>query len=276
MGFSVTNGYTASSIATLMDYVRQGVNTQFGTTYTTENFVGSNFYKYFYALIQKLQENEVKTAEIFVKLQDYFNVTNERISRPVATAPGLIEKLLDEGYIASVKPPSNPDAGKVYVCVDIDDEAEYPTEDYDSYEDEKDAINLILSQSVALGNPTQGTESTSIVLSNGQAFDFKYALPDRVEPLLRLTIVTSENNQFAIKSPTLIKQALMANIAAKYALGKNFEPQRYFSIIDAPWAATILLEYSLNAGADWSDDVFDAAYDDLFEIDLANISLVES
>ena len=38
--------------------------------------IGTNFYKYFYALAQRIQTNEIKTSEIFLKLQDYFKYTN--------------------------------------------------------------------------------------------------------------------------------------------------------------------------------------------------------
>ena len=33
---------------------------------------GTNFYKYFYALMQRLQENEIRTSEIVLKIQQYF------------------------------------------------------------------------------------------------------------------------------------------------------------------------------------------------------------
>jgi hypothetical protein len=149
MGFSSDNGYVPTNIDTMMLSVMNNVNTQFGTTYTVETFVGSNFYKYFYALIQLLQESEVKTSEIFLKLQDYFAVTNERISRPVVTAPGIIEKLESEGYTASVKPAADADAGKIYVCVDVDDAA-------DDYAATKLEINTIIKNSIAAGIVSQG------------------------------------------------------------------------------------------------------------------------
>jgi hypothetical protein len=90
-----------------------------------------------------------------------------------------------------------------------------------------------------------------------------------------LTITLSENNQAVIKSPEEIKAALLVNIAAKYRLGRNFEPQRYFSVVDAPWASDVLLEWS-DDNATWHDEVFDAAFDDLFECDLADITLIEA
>jgi hypothetical protein len=269
MPFSQDEGYVPVDISAIMDAIRGYVNTQFGTTYTTEQFVGTNFYKYFYALAQRIAENETKTAEIFIKLQEYIDFTNERISRPVATNPGIIEKLETEGWIASVKPMIEADAGEINICVDVDDS------DPD-YADFQLAIATIIKDSTAAGCVTMGTESQAIVLSNGQSFDFKYHLPDRKTTLLRLTTVLSENNQLVIGDPDDTKATLLANISANYRLGKNFEPQRYFGIVDAPWAESVLLEYSINAGADWSSAVYNANFDDLFERSLADVTLVES
>ncbi len=387
MGFSLENGYTAVSMNTMMLSVMENINTQFGYEYTEETFVGTNLYKYFYAIIQRLQESEVKTSEIFLKLQDYFSVTNERISRPVVTNPGLIEALETAGYTASVKMPIDADAGKVFICVDADDGEHAEgivtitsyanlvsgTDDsiqvgatvfvaqsgaatpgdatfqaatnnnttasslatqinahatagalvvatansaivtiraihggtapnayaliYDendgnvgatvgaatllggtasaTYEDDRLEICTLIKNSVVAGVVSQGTEEESIVLSNAQAFDFKYNLPNRIEVLLRLTLTTSENNEVVISSPEDIKALLMANIAEKYRLGRNFEPQRYASVIDYPWAQSVLLEYSVDGGGAYLTAVYDADYDDLFEIALENISLVE-
>lgn len=269
MSFSSENGYIPLSIEALMDQVRTGVNAQFGTTYTAENFVGSNFYKFYYALIQRLQENEVKTSEIFLKLQDYFKFTNERILRPVVTPQGLIEAMNAAGYVASVKPANDTDAGKVFVCVDLDDAA-------DDYAVDKLAVCTLIKNSTAAGIVSQGDEVESIVLSNGQSFDFKFDLPTRIETLLRLTLNLSDNNQSVIKGPDAIKQDLLTNINSSYSLGKDFEPQRYYSTVDAPWAASILLEYSIDDGETWLSTVYESDYDDLLEFSLANTTLVES
>lgn len=269
MPFSQDEGYVPVEIADILDAIRGYVNTQFGTSYTSESFVGTNFYKYFYALAQRMAENETKTSEIFLKLQEYIDITNERISRPVATNPGIIERLETEGYTASVKPMIEADAGKINICVDVDDS------DPD-YADTKLDICTIIKDSTAAGCVTQGSESEAIVLSNGQSFDFKYHLPDRKTTLLRLTTVLSENNQLVIGDPDTTKANLLANIAANYRLGKNFEPQRYFGVVDAPWASSVSLEWSINAGADWFTTVYDANFDDLFEIALEDVELVES
>lgn len=269
MGYAQESGYTPTSIEEIMEAFRVQINAQFGTTYTSDTFVGTNFYKYYYAMAQKMQELEIKTSEIFENLQQYFVITNERISRPVVTPTGLIEAFEAADWVASVKPMIEGDAGKAHICVDVDDSDP-------EYEEMRAEICEIIKNSVVAGVVTMGTESEAIVLSNGQSFDFKYNLPDRTEVDLRLTITLSENNQVVVKSPEEVKEILMANIAAKYRLGRNFEPQRYFTIVDAPWASSVLLEWSDNGGGDWHDEVFEAEYDDLFEILLENISVVEA
>ena len=65
---------------------------------------------------------------------------------------------------------------------------------------------------------------------------------------------------------------LFANINARYTLGLDFEPQRYFSIIDAPWASDVLLEY--DDGGGFVSTVFAAAYDDLLTFAIGDITVV--
>lgn len=269
MSFSSLNGYIPPTIETLMLSVMANVNALFGTSYTQETFIGTNHYKYFYGLMQLVQENEIKTGEIFAKLSDYFALTNESIARPAVTAPGLLDQLAKAGYLASIKPPIDADAGKIYVCVDTDDDA-------DDYADVKLEIANILKNTVVGGVVTQGTEVTNLVLTNGQSFAFKFFVPTLIPVLLRLTVTLSENNQYVIDSPDDQKLKLIANIFAKYKLGKNFEPQRYFTILDAPWAASVKLEWSTNGGTTWSSTVYDAAYNELFDVKLENITLIEN
>lgn len=276
MSYSSENGYIPLSIDEMMEVIRVNVNAQFNTTYTQETFLGTNYYKYFYAMIQRAQQNEVKTAEIFQKIQNYFGITNEKLQRPNTTPPGLIDYFGDRSYLVSVKKPIDEDAGKLSICVDVDDGDE-------DYEETKLEICNLVNDCCVGGVVSQGTEVESITLSNGQAFDFKFNLPDRIPVALRLTLVTSDNNEYTIASPVVTKQKLFDNIKARYKLGKNFEPQRYFSVSDAPWAATILLEWTDDVTdgepdemAVWSDDVFEAEYDELFDYSLNSIEIVES
>jgi hypothetical protein len=269
MSFASETGYIPQTVDQLMSVVRENINTQFGTSYDDETFLGTNFYKYFYALIQRLQQNEVKTAEIFTRMQEYFVTTNEKIQRPNTTHPGLQSYFLDRGYLISTKEPIDADAGKLYVAVNVDSLAS-------DYAARKLDIATILKDCVAAGIVTQGTQVQTIALPNAQSFDFKFYLPHKIPVKLRLTITQSSNNQFTILSTAETSALLQANIAARYRLGLDFEPRRYFSIIDAPWAADVLLEWSDDGGTTWHSTVYAANFDDLFTFGPADITIVET
>jgi hypothetical protein len=284
MGYAEETGYVPETVEQIMDRLMAGINTQFGTSYITDNFAGTNFYKYFYALAQEVQKDETKTSEIFQKLQGYFEVINARISRPATTPNGIVEQIESfsppsnpdiTGFVASVKPMIEADAGKINICIDVD-------ETDPDYADLKLDLCTKISQITVLGAVTQGTESEAIFLSNGQSFDFKYHLPNRVPIGLRLTITLSDNNQVLVGNPDDIKAKLLANIAARYRLGRNFEPQKYYSTTDAPWASNVLLEWTddvtdgeVDPGATWNDEIYVSNFDDLFQPSLGRIELVE-
>src|SRR5690606_13024670 len=96
--------------------------------------------------------------------------------------------------------------------------------------------------------------------------------------LLRLTITSSDNQDQVIPDDEEIRSTLLANAQARYRLGWDFEPQRYYTQVDAPWAATILLEWTSVVSdpqpEDWSSDVFEASFDDLFTFDLEDIEVL--
>lgn len=143
--------------------------------------------------------------------------------------------------------------------------------DFDAVREE---ICELIKDSVPAGIVTQGDQVQSITLSNDQSFDFKFNLPTRITTLLRLTITVSDNNQYAILSDSDVAELLLENLTARYRLGLDFEPQRYFSILDAPWAASVLLEWSINDGADYYSTVNDLEYNELMEVALADIEVV--
>lgn len=388
MGYAQESGYTPTDIETIMISIMDNINIQFGTSYSIDSFIGTNFYKFLYTMAQRVQQNEIKTSEVFQKLQQYFIITNERIQRAVVTPPGIIENFAANDYVASVKKMIEADAGKINICVDADDGEHasgnititsfanlvsgtddsvgvngttftaqsgaatpgtgtfqaitsnavtatslaaqinahatvglvvraravgaivyitaiqggvagnsialaYTDNDTNigatksgtvlsggtdnaDYADTRLAIATLVKDSVVGGVVTQGSETEAIVLTNGQSFDFKFWLPNRIPVKLKLTTVLSDNNQQVIGVPDDVKAALLANITAAYSLGRNFEPQRYFSVVDAPWAESVLLEYSFDAGSTWASTVYTAEFWDLFDFGLADITLVES
>lgn len=269
MSFAQDTGYFPNTISQLMEIVRLNVNAQFGTSYDVDTFIGTNFYKYFYAVIQRLQQNEIKTAEIFLRMQEYFAITNESIERPITTHPGIVDYFRKAGFEASTKKPIDADAGKLFICVNTD-------EDADDYAEIKTVICNLVKDCCVGGVISQGSESEAVTLPNLQSFDFKFNLPDRQPILLRLTLTLSDNNEFTIDSDAVVAQKLFDNITARYRMGLSFEPQRYFSVVDAPWAAEVLLEYSQDDGSSYTNNVFDAAYDDLFTFEIGDIEIIES
>lgn len=269
MSFSLEAGYQPRTISELMNVVRINVNEQFGTEYEVDTFLGTNFYKFFYSVIQELQANEVRASEIVLRLQQYFDVTNEMIVRPNTTHPGIFDYFSARGFIVSSKPPADADAGKVYIAIDLDSGA-------DDYDDKKLEACTIIKDCVAAGIVSQGSEVETLTLSNNQSFDYKFNLPDVTTLLLRLTLVNSANNQFSVLSPEETAQLLFDNINARYRLGLSFEPQRYFSVLDAPWAASVLLEYKLDGAGSWLSAVYVSDYDELFTFGLEDIEVVES
>src|SRR5690606_32661296 len=139
------------------DEYREKVNAEFNLSYNEETFVGSGWYKFAYPILQRVALGEVKASEVFLKLQEYIRLVNERIQRPSVSTPGLIESLASHGFLASLKPPADEDAGKIFVCVDLDDGA-------DDYAEKKLQVATLLKDYVAAGMAFQGSETEDITL----------------------------------------------------------------------------------------------------------------
>jgi hypothetical protein len=263
------NGYVPRSLNDIFELLRDGINEQFGTSYTAEEFEGTNLYKYFYVFAQMLEQCEVDTSQIFEKLKDYIATTNEKIAIPKTPVEGLIEAFSDLGFVISVKPQTADDAGTLSVCVDVDETA-------DDYSTKKATILQGLCDYTVAGLFCDGTETGNITLSNNQVFEFAYFLPTRYETNLKLTITLSGNTPYIPDSIVEIKSKLIANIKELYRLGLNFEPAKYYTISrDVPQASSVLLQYKNSATSDeYVSDIFVAEFQDLFEFSEDNIEVV--
>lgn len=267
MSFSEENGYIPLTFEQIMDMVRTEINSQFLTNYNAENFVGTGWYKFAYAIVQRIQHGEIKTSEIFLKLQEYIKLTNEKIQRPSVSNPGLIDSFQSKGFVASIKPPSSVDAGKIFICVDLDNSLpEFPAK--------KVEVCTNIKDFVAGGIVSEGTEVESIALTNGQSFDFKFNLPDRIPAKLKANFIKSKNHFHYIPTDVDLRNLILKNVKERYRLGWDFEPERYISVSDCLWASDVTLEWSIDDGVTWASNVYTASYDDLFEIDLDDIQVV--
>lgn len=267
MSFAQDNGYTPRTISEIMEQLRLNLNATFNLNYDSITFLGTNWYKFLFAAAQEMEQNEVVTSEIFAKLSDYIRFTNERIQRPSVSFPGLIDSFESRGYVASVKPPLEIDAGKISIAVDLD-------EDDPDFATKKIEIANLIKEFVAAGMVSQGDQVENITLPNGQNFDFKFFLVEKTPILLRLTLEISDNNLMQVPDDETIRIQLFEQINARYRMGWDFEPERYYNTTDAPWAAEVELEYSIDGGSNWLSEVYQADFRDLFTFGLEDIAVL--
>lgn len=253
MGFSTEYGYVPETFDGLMLRLIANINIQYGTSYTPTSFQGTNFYKFAYAVVQIMVENEIDTGEIYNKLQDYFRITNEAVLVPRTPLQGLIEQFESNGLEAAFDQSS---PGTLGTCVNVDDEAE-------DYATLKATIIETLALYTVAGLVYTGAEEGDYTFSNGQTFTYKFDLPEETPILLKATITISVNNTSRIFTTAEVVDIIDENITELYALGNDFEPSKYLTTIDLPFASNIVLEYSVDNGDNWLSVIFDADYTDL-------------
>ncbi|MDR2426817.1 MAG: hypothetical protein LBD46_06555 [Endomicrobium sp.] len=264
------NSFTPATFDELLQIVVKQWNTEFNTNYDVETFKGTNAYRFAYVFIQTQIEQQATIAEIYARLQVYFENINARINNPKTTNNGIIEAMRDKGYIGSVRENTQAQAGSLAVAVVVDTQA-------DNYETKKSEIlNIIKDNSVA-GLFYDGTESGDLQLTNGQSITFAFTPSENIPTLLRITITYAKGSKYARISDDEVKEKLLFNLAALYNLGNDFMPERYFEINrDAPYAADILLEYSNSKTNNvFTSAVYTSAFTELFTFDPANIQVTQ-
>lgn len=271
MAYTDENGFIPDTVEELMNDFMNGINNKFGTSYTIDTFVGSNFYKYFYVIAQQIIDKEIVFAQAFQKLQDYIRSTNETIAIAKTPLDGLIKVFSDAGYQISIEPMTALNAGTLGVCVDVD------STDPD-YADMKTEILTMLKDYTVAGIFFSGAETGNIALTNGQSFEFGYALPTEFNAVeLKISIELSQNVNIVPDSESEIKTKLLANLADRYSIGRDFEPNRYFDILnDAPYASSVLLQWRKTSGDAWSSAVYSATFKEVFRFDTSRITVVIS
>ena len=186
---------------------------------------------------------------------------------PAVSYNGLIDALAKAGFKVALKPITDTDAGKVFVCVNLD-----PLDD--NYADQKLLVAQRIAKYTVAGTVSQGSESTDIVSTNGQTFAFKFELPDITPIILRVTFVRSSNVSLSIPTDEELREEIFESYQTNYNVGLNFEPQRIYNQSKAPWAQSVLVEYSDDNGSSWSSSVFVASYTDLLYLEMADIEVV--
>lgn len=135
------------------------------------------------------------------------------------------------------------------------------------YADLKQEIIDKMALWLTAGAYFEGYETGTKTISNGQTFNFAYALPNPIDIIVRITVTSSANATTPVLNENQIRDIFEANFATLYKLGLDFEPEKYLEIArDLPFASDILLEYSENSGGSWSADPRSMAYNEKINI----------
>jgi len=256
MSFSLINGFEPRKFDEILLALVQAVNAQFESNYTTESIVGTNIYKAFYGGIQEIMTSENYTAEIAAFMGDYIRTSNEKINLPKSTADGFIQAIKDEMDLdVSLKPITQAaDAGKLNIALDIDDTT-------DDYEVRKQTFFNKCHAYLTAGLYYSGGEQGSVVALNGQEFDYAFKLPAPVEVQVRIAVGISTTGRNFVMNENQIRDLFVANFKKMYRLGFAFEPERYLSTRDLPFAADVKVEWSID-DITWQTVVMASAYDE--------------
>lgn len=216
------NGYTPRKFDDYVEVAKDVVNTEFGTNYTTQDFRGSGFYRFLYTHIQLCMTNETNFSEIYNELKNY--IINENLSIKTANISenGIINFFKDKGLVTSIAPITENNIGKLYLAVDYNDDTLTP----------KIAEYIALSK--AAGIQTIGDIKGQYTLSNGQSLTFYWRKPLEIHIKVTYTLHVSSYTKDRVYNNSIIEELIKNNIAANYSLGKNFELQKYLSIIEGP------------------------------------------
>lgn len=269
MSFSVVNGYSPRSYETILADCVAVVNQEFGTSYTSQTFVGTNLWKYLYATIQGMMTIENNISELGVKLQDYIRTQNEELIIHRSSVDGFMQAMEDElGLISSLKPcESDADAGEIYLAVDIDSAGS-------DYAEKKQQIFNTMHKYLTAGLHYNGTETGTVTATNGQVFNYAYELPTKKDLKIKIQVRVSENNNLFVETTNKIKEKFLENFSNLYRLGFDFEPQQYLNISrDLPFASEITTQYSTNSGSSWATGVLESDYKTKYIIDNASVEV---
>lgn len=268
MTYNVTNGYSPRDYETILAQCVQIVNEQFGTSYTSQSFTGTNLWKFLYATIQGLMTVENNIAELGVKLQDFIRTQNESLIIPRSSYDGIMQIIKDElGLVSSIKVvESASEAGQIHLAIDIDKNSE-------DYADRKAKIFKILHENMGAGLFYNGTEKGTVNASNGQVFNYAFDLPTETSLKIKIQVRVSENTTLFVETPNEIKNKFLANFAKFYRLGYDFEPQIFLCRDrDLPFASEINISYS-TSGSTYKTAILEAMYDEKFTIDPNNVEV---
>ena len=270
MPYNKSQGYMPRTANDIMESLRVRTNVYLGTNYTMQEFEGTNIYKITYPIMQEIMQSENNLSMIFSQYADYIKSVNERINAPAVVRDSIIRKINELGIDCSLKQLNPAEAGKIFLCCDINP-------DDSNYSYLVDRIGDIMLKNISAGTVSNGSVSVNKQLENGQVETFKFELPTKTSIKLKLTLQISRNNDEYIPTDNEAKEILLNNLNKYYKLGNDFEPEKYAEINrDFPCCSKVVLEYSLDGGTNWTEAVAQLSYNTKYITNAGDITIVRT
>lgn len=137
-------------------------------------------------------------------------------------------------------------------------------------------LDTIFKSSVVVGTKTFGDLNKDVVISNGQVINFKYSIATELTDF-RLKVRYRLRYNTSIESATASIRSVLSNwYKNNYKLGMNVVVNDITSILmnsDFPFIDEIKVEYSLNAGVNWTEGTYKVPYKNFVNIIADNIEV---
>lgn len=263
MAYSTTTGFVPGTFDDYMfNKFMPRINDRFGTDYTVDTFVGTNWYDILYPVCQTLVESDADFADVWVKLTEYLGQVNARMNNPAVVPDGIVEAFERAGLIASVRTVTSSTAGKIGICIFADTSAQSV----------KSTIANVIKDNVAGGIWCDGDKTANVTLSNGQILKTAWYEPTNVKIDLRLTVYYVNNNGKSLPSADEITTDLREKIATRYRYGTPFAPDLMYQIAtDADYAVKLKLEWTASGASTYSSDIRSTAFNEKLIFDTISV-----
>lgn len=229
------------------------------TNLAFNTFVASDEYKVFYSAAQIDMYADSVFAETFLRLSEYIESVNLKISNPTTVPNAIIRGFWDEfGIRANIKPMTEEDRGKLHIALDYTTNPDL----VDGPELEYQIGSWLEKTRVVAGVVTIGDIEQIIVIEDSIPETYRWTLAKETPIKFKTTIIQSRTTSAIIETLDAIAKKFNTNFAERYWVGRDLEPERYLEInSDCEYAADIITSYSLDDGVTWLTEPYESTYD---------------
>ncbi|EOV3438315.1 hypothetical protein ACOW85_001686 [Vibrio parahaemolyticus] len=228
------------------------------TNLAFNTFVASDEYKVFYSAAQIDMYADSVFAETFLRLSEYIESVNLKISNPTTVPNAIIRGFWDEfGIRANIKPMTEADRGKLHIALDYTTNPDL----VDGPELEYKIGSWLEKTRVVAGVVTIGDIEQIIVIKDSIPETYRWTLAKETPIKFKTTIIQSRTTSAITETLDEIAKKFNANFAQRYWVGRDLEPERYLEInTDCEYAADIITSYSLDNGGTWLTEPYESTY----------------